>query len=136
MSIENVYLIYGSDFKKRSWIDWILSHIMGAPPIHRYWGSITFYYDSFEFYGNDTIAKEEVSFTIQKKDITQLYYGFDGVFSVLQTRGMGLSGAPIRFTLVDTDSENNEKYLYLVFGNNELNFNNKTLFEELKIWMS
>ncbi|MDG3584150.1 hypothetical protein [Galbibacter pacificus] len=108
---------------------------MGAPPPYRYKGSITFDYDALAFSGYDSYNKEDTVFKIQKSSITQLYYGYDEIFSTFQTRGMGISWAPIRFT-IHSDLQDSETFLYVVFGFDGISSENKTLFEELKTWLS
>ncbi len=135
MTIENAYLIFKNDFSHRNWIDWIKSHIMLGPPPYRFQGSISFDYNGISFNGYDTHLKENREFNIAKDDITQLYYGYDETFSTFQTRGMGMTWAPIRFTF-DSSEIKNETDLYIVTEFNGVYSENKNLFEELKIWLS
>ncbi len=135
MTIENTYLIFKNDFNHRNWIDWIKSHIMLGSPPYRFIGSVSFDYDGISFSGYDSHLKENAEFNIAKDEITQLYYGYDETFSTFQTRGMGMTWAPIRFTF-DSSEIKNETELYLVTEFNGAYSENQNLFEELKIWLS
>ncbi|MEO6347960.1 MAG: hypothetical protein ABIO60_08620 [Aquaticitalea sp.] len=108
---------------------------MLVPPPYRFQGSISFNYDGISFNGYDSQLKENVEFNIAKDEITQLYYGYDETFSTFQTRGMGMTWAPIRFTF-DSTKFKNETDLYLVLEFNGISSENQNLFEELKIWLS
>lgn len=138
MEIDETYLIFKKDFKHRNWIDWIKSHMMLAPPPYRFKGSVLFDYKGITFQGFNTYSKESTQFTIRKKDITQLYYGYDETFSTFQARGMGLTWAPIRITFESTTffDEDDETELYMVSKFNGAFSDNQILFEELKLWLS
>ena len=135
MTVENVYLIFKNDFNHRNWIDWIKSHIMLGPPPFRFKGSISFDYTGISFKGYDFQLEQNVEFNIAKNEITQLYYGYDETFSAFQTRGMGMSWAPIRFTF-DSSEIKNDTDLYLISEFDGISSGNQNLFEELKIWLS
>lgn len=136
MKIEDSYLIFKNDFKHRNWVDWIISHIMLSPPPYRFKGSITLDYSGITFDGFDTFLKEDSEFKIRKDEITQLYYGYDETFSTFQTRGMGITWAPIRISFKSTKDEDAETALYLVSKFNGVFSENQKLFEELKRWLS
>ena len=36
MTIENLLIIYETDFKRRNWLDWVISHIMFSSIVHRF----------------------------------------------------------------------------------------------------
>jgi len=135
MTIDNAFVIFKNDFSHRNWIDWIKSHIMMAPPPYRFQGAISFTNHNLHFNGYDSQLKENVKFNIDKTEITQLYYGFDETFSSFQTRGMGITWAPIRITF-DTNQFENETVLYLVAEFNGVFSENKHLYEDLKLWLS
>ncbi|WP_416444700.1 hypothetical protein ACH3O9_04180 [Leeuwenhoekiella sp. A16] len=132
MTVENTYLIFKEDFKHRNWVDWIMSHIMLGPPPFRYKGALTFTPSGFRFKGYDMFTKDHSEFEINKRDITQLYHGYDNTFSRLQVKG-NLSFAPIRVRL---NTENEETDLYVVSEFNGMTSANTELFEEMKIWLS
>ena len=137
MKIDYTYLIFKNDFKHRNWIDWIASHIILGPPPYRLKGSISIDSQGITFSGYDTYLKENVEFLIKKNEMTQLYYGYDETFSTFQTRGMGLSWAPIRikFNSISFDDKE-EDTLYLVSKFNGEFSENQELFNELKDWLS
>lgn len=138
MEIDDTYLIFKNDFKLRNWVDRIKSHIMLAPPPYRFKGSILFDNNGITFKGFDAYSKENTEFTIRKDEITQLYYGYDKTFSTFQTRGMGLTWAPIRITFESKKIyyEEVETDLYLVSKFNGAFSENQNLFEGLKLWLS
>lgn len=112
--------------------------MMLAPPPYRFKGSVLFDYKGITFQGFDTFSNENTEFTIRKGNITQLYYGYDETFSTFQTRGMGLTWAPIRITFesVKFFDEDEETELYMVSKFNCAFSDNQMLFEELKLWLS
>lgn len=132
--IEIAYLIFSEDFKKRNWIDWLKSHVMGAPPPHRFKGILNFYQDTLTFDGWDAYLQEATNFTIRKEYITQIYHGFDTIFNAFQTRNLELFWTPIRLTLRENEEEE-ERYLYLVAEFDGLRSANDQVFEELKSWL-
>ena len=108
---------------------------MLGPPPFRFKGSISFDYTGISFKGYDFQLEQNVEFNIAKNEITQLYYGYDETFSAFQTRGMGMSWAPIRFTF-DSSEIKNDTDLYLISEFDGISSGNQNLFEELKIWLS
>lgn len=130
MVVKNSFLIFKNDFRHRTWLDWIQSHIMLAPPPFRFKGSVTFNASGINFVGYDIFHDEEVQFNIPKNEIEQLYHGYDGTFSTVQTRGMGTTWAPIRFKFAHGND------LYLISEFNGIYSANEELFEELKLWLT
>ena len=135
LKIDKSYLIFKTDFKHRNWIDWIKSHIMLGPPPYRFKGSVLFDNKGLSFSGCDSFLKEVAVFNINKNEISQQYYGYDEAFSTFQTRGMGMSYAPIRFTFESTEFED-ETYIYLIAQFNGVSSNNDYVFNQLKAWLS
>ena len=130
MVVKNSFLIFKNHFKHRTWLDWIQSHIMYAPPPFRFKGSVTFDVNGISFVGFDIFHDTEVQFNIPKAEIEQLYHGYDETFSTFQTRGSGTTWAPIRFKFA------HENPLYLISEFNGIYSANEELFEELKMWLS
>lgn len=132
--IEHAYLIFAEDFKKRNWIHWLKSHVMGAPPTHRFKGILQFNQDAMRFEGFDFYKEAPTTFTIPKEQITQIFHGFDKTFNAFQTRNLEQFWAPIRFTLQMTEADQ-ERQLYVVAEWNGLCSANRQVFEELKDWL-
>lgn len=134
MVIENCYLIFDKDFEKRNWMDWLKNHVSLSPPPHRFHGEISIEYDGILFKGIDTYQNVDADFKIEKEFIRQLFHGYDELFNKFQTRGFGLSYAPIRIKI---EKETNEpENLYLVSNFNGIFSTNQELFEILKTWLS
>ncbi|WP_437396325.1 hypothetical protein [Flagellimonas lutimaris] len=130
MVVKNSFLIFKSDFKHRTWLDWIQSNIVVAPPPFHYKGSITFNASGITFVGYDIFHDEEIQFNIPKEEIEQLYYGYDDTFKTFNTQDNENSWAPIRFKFA------HENDLYLISEFNGIYSANEELFEELKMWLS
>lgn len=135
MTIDHAYLIFRNDFKQRSWIDWLKTHISLNPPPYRFKGSIKLDSSGISFIGYDSYLEERSEFNIPKEKITQIYYGYDETYSTFQTRGMGLTWSPIRISF-ELNFIENEKYLYLSSGFNGVCSTNENVFNQLKIWLS
>ncbi|ADF51663.1 hypothetical protein [Zunongwangia profunda] len=84
MTIENLLFIYDSDLKKRNWSDWVISHIMFSPPVHRYSGRAKILSDQFIFKGYDKQKNKNVEIILYRHLITQLYLGYDKTYSHFQ----------------------------------------------------
>lgn len=134
MLIENCYLIFDKDFEKRTWIDWIKDHISLAPPPHRFHGKISIEHDGILFEGIDEYQNTTSGFKIKKELISQLYHGYDEMFNKFQTRGFGMSYAPVRIKI--ENERNGSENLYLVSNFNGVFSSNQELFEILKTWLS
>lgn len=125
-----VLIINKTDFKRRNFFDWLFSHISGSFPPHRYRGTMEITNDSLNFNGADTFLKTESEFTIYKNNIIQVYHGYDDVFSVFQTRGLGLVWAPVRLKLTDGE------FLYIIAGYDIMGTKNKEFYDFLTEWFS
>ncbi|WBL26776.1 hypothetical protein [Zunongwangia sp. HGR-M22] len=134
MTIENLLIIYDTDFKKRNWLDWIISHSMFSPPIHRYSGRAEILSDHFIFRGFDKQKDENVEIVLYRHLITQLYLGYDKIYSRFQVRS-SFFWQPIRIQYQNGSQEKPE-YIYLISNYNHFSTSNKELFEALKIWLS
>lgn len=134
MVIENCFLIFDKDFEKRNWVDWIKDHVSLAPPPHRFQGEISIEHDGIVFEGIDKYQNADAEFKIKKEYIRQLYHGYDEIFNKFQTRGFGLSYAPIRMKIENDDIESES--VYLVSNFNGISSTNQELFEILKNWLS
>jgi len=70
MQINNCYLIFKNDFKKRKWWDWIIAHVTGAPPPYRFKGVVSFDHNFLNFSGYDQYLKENAEFSVNKDVFT------------------------------------------------------------------
>ena len=86
MTIENLLIIYDTDFEKRNWLDWIISHVMFAPPTHRFSGRALIEADQFIFKGYDKKKNENAEIILYRHLITQVYLGYDKTYSHFQVR--------------------------------------------------
>lgn len=128
-----VLWIFEEDIRSRSWLEWLRAHISFEKPLHRYEGIATLYATSIILEGFDNRGKEEVNLEIYKYAIEQLYHGFDSVFSVTESRGLGLTWHPVRLTYT---SENLIKNVYLIVNYRFGKTDNLEFFEFLKQWLS
>lgn len=135
MILENCYLIFAKDFKKRNWADWIKTQICLAPPPFRFKGHIAIEYDGILFEGYDAYENSNTEFKINKESIRQLYYGYDNVFNKFETKGFGISYAPIRITIENNNNKEAEN-LYIISDFNGIFSADGELFETLKKWLS
>jgi hypothetical protein len=131
----NALIIYNDDFKRRNFWDWVISHISGALPPHRYIGTVDFLPDSIVFNGYDTFLKNDCQIIVLKEEIQQVFHGYDDVYTIWQTRGLGMNWAPVRLQI---DQSNNESldYLYIIAGYNRLRSINTDLYKYLTDWLS
>jgi hypothetical protein len=121
---------FEEDIQSRSWLDWLKAHTSFLKPLHRFEGMMTVYTNSLNFSGVDKRSQEQVSFDVNKHDVTQLYLGFDETFNLLETRGPGF-WLPLRITFL---RDGREEKLYLITNYNFGFSDNKNCFEFLKIW--
>jgi hypothetical protein len=126
---------FEDDIKSRSWLDWLTAHTSLMKPLHRYEGLLAVYANRLNFSGIDkrSSTQDDFSLDIYKYQIEQLYHGFDEIFHQWETRGLGLTGLPLRLTF--TQNEKEEK-LYLITNYKAGWWNNTDCFEFLKNWVS
>lgn len=125
--------IFAEDIQNRSWIEWLRAHISFGKPLHRFDGIVTLNATTLLLEGFDNREKKAVAFEISKYQIEQLYHGFDEVYSISESRGLGITWHPVRLTFTTEDLV---KSLYFIinyrFGRTE----NLAFFELLKQWAS
>lgn len=130
----NTLIIFRDEFKQRNFFDWIISHTSGFLPPHRYRGEIEVTDKFIKFIGTDTKLKTDTEFIIDKGSIEEVYFGYDETFNVYQTRGLGLSSAPVRIKFIDTDGQ--EKFGYFITGYDKWGSVNKDFYSFLIEWLS
>lgn len=128
-----VLLIFQEDFDQRGFPDWLKSHLTGSPPPHRYAGNLEVTPEALVFRGTDREENVHTVFTIPRDTIEEVYYGFDSVYSILQTRGLGLFWSPVRLKFTDRDDR--LKTVYLVTGYTLWKTTNREFFRFLKDWL-
>lgn len=123
--------LFEEDVKTRSWLDWLTAHTSFLLPLHRYRGRLIITDDHLELQGRDKRTREEVMLYISKHSIEQVHHGFDEVFSVSETRGMGLTWQPLRLTY---DVSGESRTLYLIANYRMGQCDNAALFAFLQTW--
>ena len=101
--------------------------------MHRYDGELTLGKDQLHYIGIDTKNNNtEFSVIIYKYQIEQIYYGFDDVFKMSESRSLGMKWKPIRIKIVDNGIEENLYFItYLQNG-----YNTEEWFNILISWLS
>jgi hypothetical protein len=132
--IANVLLIFQDDFKHQSFLDWLISHVSGSLPPHRYAGKVEISGRFIRFYGTDTLINQNTDLIIRKECILEVFHGYDKVYNVFQTRGLGLNWAPVRLKFQDSDL--GERYLYMLTGIEQDEITNAYLYNFLVEWLS
>jgi len=127
-------IIFQDEFKQRSFFDWLVSHISGSLPPHRYKGNVELTNGFIKFIGNDTKLNIETEFLILKDNIEEVYLGYDETFNITQTRGLGLGWAPIRIKFVDNDKQENVAYIITLYS--RWRTANKDFYNFLIEWLS
>lgn len=127
-------IIFRDEFKQRNFLDWLISHTSGSLPPHRYRGEIDVTSLSLMFTGVDIKLKTSCEFFIEKSSIEEVYFGYDEVFNVYQTRGFGLTWAPVRIKFMDTTGQ--ERFGYFITGYNQRGTANKDFYKFLIEWLS
>ena len=96
------FLASSNDIKNRAFKDWLSAHNSFGTPLHRYDGELTLGKDQLQYIGIDTKNNNaEFSLIIYKYQIEQIYYGFDDVFHMHESRDLGLYWKPIRIKIVE-----------------------------------
>ncbi len=126
-------LAFEADIVTRTFSDWLVAHTSFLKPLHRYEGILALERTRLIFKGTDVKTKEFFEMIIAKDEIEQLYCGFDEVYSVFETRGLGLLWKPLRITFAKAGKE---AQIYLVINFRWGVADNKQWFELLKAWLS
>ena len=127
-------IIFQEDLQKRSFFDWISSHISGSLPPHRYIGNLELTDKCMRFAGYDSQQKCHAEFLMMKERILEVYHGYDKVYNIFQTRGLGLTWAPVRLKF--TDDGDDTKVVYFITGYTILGTTNKDFYSFLREWLS
>ena len=130
----NTLIIFSDEFRQRNFLDWILSHTSGSLPPHRYLGDIEISEYFIRFAGIDTKTRKPGKLVIEKSSIEEVCYGYDKVFNVFQTRGLGMAWAPVRIRFINVINE--VKVAYFITGYDRLSSANKDFYNFLIEWLS
>jgi hypothetical protein len=81
MKWENSLMAYEEDIKDRSFRDWMKAHTSGFEPLHRYEGTLGLNEERITFDGKDVKEAKDFDIEIPLKDIADVYFGWDDVFT-------------------------------------------------------
>lgn len=110
---DNSLIAFEEDIKNRSFIDWIKAHTSFMKPFHRYEGTFELNDNTILFSGEDVKENKHYSLQIKTKDIEDVKYGYDDVFTGWEDRA-----APWNKPLKIIFKSNNDKkciYLFVSF---------------------
>jgi hypothetical protein len=96
---DNALLSFDINIKQRGIKDWIIAHTSFFKPLHRYEGQLTLFNDRLYFKGKDKKVGEPFSLEISKKQVVEIFYGFDDVFRRGEDRALGIGFKPLRLTI-------------------------------------
>jgi len=134
---KKTLMAYEEDVKNRSFLDWIKAHTSGFKPIHRYEGVFELRDEEIVFEGKDVKEGEEIYLKIPIKNITDVYLGWDDVFTGFPLSRAGDRAYPWNKPLrLRYQSSEGERTLYF-FVNFHHKYgirtsNNKEVYERLK----
>ncbi len=94
-------------------------HISGVLPFHRHRGEISLNERSLTIVGGDILE-------ILLEDLTELYLGFDEIYTRSLSKNFGMFWEPLRITM------NKEQSIYLVIDYSLMGGNSKIWFNQLK----
>jgi len=86
MKWKNTLLAYENDINNRNLWEWVKAHTSFMKPLHRYDGVLIISKEKIIFTGEDKKDNKVFNFEISVADITDIYYGFDEVFSRWEDR--------------------------------------------------
>lgn len=132
--ILSALIIFQEEFEKRNLIDWMISHVSGSLPPHRYKGHAELTGWSIKFMGIDTLLNVETDILIDRSSITEVFHGYDEIYTIFQTRGLGLTWAPVRVKYTADDLQ--EKAVYFITGYDHGETTNKEFYAMLVQWLS
>lgn len=93
-------------------------HFSGVKPFHCHDGEIFLVEDSIKIIGDDVLE-------LPLEDLTQLYLGFDEIYTPSLSKNFGMFWQPLRLAI------NDEKYIYLIIDYNFIGAQNKLWFNTL-----
>jgi len=114
MRWENSLMAYEEDIKNRTLLDWLKAHTSGFKPLHRYEGVFELCENKIVFDGQDVKEDRRFRLEIPIKSISDLYLGWDEVFTGFPLSRAGDRAYPWNKPLrIRYKSEEGEKTIYL-----------------------
>ena len=137
MRMEKVpaLMAFAEDIRNRGFSDWLRAHTSFMKPLHRYDGELTLTEDELRFRGRDT-KKKGVGFQIEitRKDVKEVFLGFDDVFRRGESRGAGMGYHPLRVRFA-RDGRIEAMYLITDFRRFSMSSANEEWEAKLKAWV-
>ncbi len=134
MKRANTLMAFEEDIQKRGLIDWLVAHTSFAKPLHRYEGELTLWNDRIFFEGKDKKTKQRYTLEISKKQVENIFHGFDNIFRRGEDRALGISFQPLRIKFKKKDSIV-ALYLIIEYRRALRTSKNKEWFTELNRWL-
>jgi hypothetical protein len=136
MKWENTLMAYKEDIESRGFWDWIKAHTSFMKPLHRYEGLLELNEGKITFTGKDVKEDKIFNLEIVTKDITDIHFEFDDIFTGWEDRGAPWN-KPLKLRY---KSKEGEKTIYLFVNfhhkhgmrtsdNKEVHENLKTILE-------
>jgi hypothetical protein len=114
MKWENSLMAYEEDIKNRTLLDWLKAHTSGFKPLHRYEGVFELNEEKIVFDGKDIKEDKKFRLGIPIKSITDLYLGWDDIFTGFPMSRAGDRAYPWNKPLrVKYKSDLEERTIYL-----------------------
>jgi len=137
MKWENTLMAYDKDIKDRSFWDWMKAHTSGFKPLHRYEGVLELNENQIIFSGKDVKEGGKIRLKIPIKNIIDVYFGWDKVFTGFPLSKTGDRAYPWNKPLrIKYRSDQEEKTIYLFVRFHRKygirTSDNKEVYEKLK----
>jgi hypothetical protein len=117
MKWEDTLMAYEEDIKSRSVLDWLKAHTSGFKPLHRYRSTLELDGGKIVFNGKDLKEGADFHLEIDTKDITDVYLGWDSIYTGFPGSRAGDRAYPWNKPLrIRYRSEEGEKTIY-IFAN-------------------
>ncbi len=119
----NVLWSFDQEVIERNSVNDIGFHFTGALPFHRHGGEILLTENAINITGEDQLQ-------VLLGELTELYHGFDDIYTPSLSKNFGMFWKPLRLTL------NSGTLLYLIIDYNMLGTKNKVWFDTLTNMLS
>ena len=129
---STAFLSFSDDIRNRSLLDWIEAHTSFTNPLHRYKGLLKLDRETLSFHGIEKKTGNDFRLTVYRREIQQLYLGFDEVFTAFETRNLGLGWKPLRVVFI---REKTDYHMYLIITYSPGRTENEIWMELLKEWL-
>lgn len=137
MKWENTLMAYEEDIKNRRFLDWMKALTSGFKPLHRYKGVFELKEEKVIFVGKDEKEGRDFNLEFPIKDLTNVYLGWDKVFTGFPMSRTGDRAYPWNKPLrLQYRSEQEERTIYLFVSFHHRwgirASDNKKVYEKLK----